>query len=72
MRGHDDSPVDPSAEIATVRDVSFASPRIFLRVRLDLRAPIHPANYTAASVNIFEAAGPSVGIGLGLVTEVPL
>jgi hypothetical protein len=48
-----------------------APPRVFVRVAADLRAPIHPANRVVAGVNIFEAAGPSFGLGLGLLAEFP-
>jgi len=46
--------------------------RVFLRAAVDLRAPLHPADYVRAGTTIFEAAGPSVGLGLGLLTELPL
>jgi hypothetical protein len=49
-----------------------APPRLFLRVGLDVRAPIHPASYSTAHGSIFEAAGPSGGVGLGVLTELPL
>jgi hypothetical protein len=45
--------------------------RFFVRAAVDLRAPIHPASYSAASVNIFESAGLGVGLGLGLLVEFP-
>jgi hypothetical protein len=48
-----------------------APPRLFLRAALDLRAPIHPASYAAAGVSVFQAAGPGVGLGLGIVAELP-
>jgi hypothetical protein len=50
----------------------IAPPQVFLRVGLDLRAPIHPASYVAGDATVFQAAGPSVGLGLGLLTELPL
>jgi hypothetical protein len=53
-------------------ELPIAPPWAFLRVGLDLRAPIHPASYRPQGTTIFEVAGPSVGLGLGLVTELPL
>jgi hypothetical protein len=47
----------------------IAPPRIFFRTAVDLRAPIHPASYVRDAVSIFEAAGPSVGLGFGLLAE---
>jgi len=49
-----------------------APPRLFIRTGLDLRAPIHPASYTVHGVSPFSVAGPGVGVGLGLLTELPL
>jgi hypothetical protein len=46
--------------------------RLFLRVGIDMRAPIRPPSYTFKSTSIFQAAGPSVGLGLGLAWELPL
>jgi hypothetical protein len=46
-----------------------APPRLFLRSALDLLAPIHPAKLSLGGAPIFEAAGPSVGLGLGVVVE---
>jgi hypothetical protein len=46
-----------------------APPRLFLRTAFDLRAPIRPASFTYAGVNIFHVAGPSIGLGLGLLVE---
>jgi hypothetical protein len=48
-----------------------APPRIFLRVGVDVRAPIHPGNYNADAVTIFKSAGLGFGFGLGLVAELP-
>jgi len=58
--------------VRTSLEFPVAPPRVFLRVGLDVRAPIHPASYKPEGVNIFEVAGPSVGLGFGLVTELPL
>jgi hypothetical protein len=49
-----------------------APPRLFLNTTMDLRAPIDPASYSTAHGNIFEAAGLSFGLGLGLNLELPL
>jgi hypothetical protein len=43
--------------------------RLFLRTAVDLRAPISPSSYTAARTTVFQASGPGVGLGLGLVAE---
>jgi hypothetical protein len=50
-------------------ELPVAPPRFFLRVTLDLRAPIHPASYTHRGDSAFEAAGPSGGLGLGGLFE---
>ena len=48
-----------------------APPLVFLSTSMDLRAPIHPVSYSTPHGNIFEAAGPSAGFGLGLTLELP-
>jgi hypothetical protein len=50
-----------------------APPLTFLRVAVDLRAPAPPARYWARSTNttIFETAGPAIGLGIGLLWELP-
>jgi hypothetical protein len=67
-------PASASCDAAGVRagfEFPIAPPRIFLRVGFDLRAPINPASYSTPRGNIFEAAGPSVGAGFGLLAELP-
>jgi hypothetical protein len=46
-------------------------PRFFLRTAVDLRAPIHPASYSWMNANLFQAAGLGVGLGLGVLLELP-
>ncbi len=46
-------------------------PRFFLRGIVDLRAPIQPASFTHGDAIIFRAAGPGIGIGIGLLAELP-
>jgi hypothetical protein len=46
-------------------------PRLFVRAAVDLRAPIRPVSYTTHGASVFESAGPSLGLGLGLVAEFP-
>ncbi|MFT3775157.1 MAG: hypothetical protein QM820_58160 [Minicystis sp.] len=48
-----------------------APPRFFLRVGLDVRAPIHQVSYTIGTATGFQAAGPGVGLGLGFLAELP-
>jgi len=52
-------------------DFPVAPPWLFLRAAVDLRAPIRPASYAPAGHDIFRMAGPSVGLGLGLLAELP-
>jgi hypothetical protein len=47
------------------------SSRLFLRAAVDLRAPIQPPSYAYAGMTFFQAAGPGVGLGLGLLAEFP-
>ena len=47
------------------------STRVFLRVAMDLRAPISPARFVSKRANVFAAAGPGAGLGLGVVVELP-
>jgi hypothetical protein len=52
-------------------------PRLFLRTLFDLRAPIRPVSYTLGMNNmttfqtIFQSAAPGLGLGLGLLLELP-
>jgi hypothetical protein len=46
-------------------------PLLFLTAAVDLRAPILPASYTYRGAIAFASAGPSGGIGLGLLFELP-
>jgi hypothetical protein len=46
-----------------------APPRIFVRTTIDLRAPIDPANFRYARIDIFAPTGFGVGLGLGVVAE---
>ncbi len=46
-------------------------PRLFLRTTLDVRAPIAATNLTLEHLPAFEVAGPSVGLGLGVLVELP-
>jgi hypothetical protein len=48
-----------------------APPRLFLRAAMDLRAPIYPASYVFHGASLFQSAGPGVGLGLGLLAELP-
>jgi hypothetical protein len=50
----------------------IAPPRFFLRTSLDLLAPIDPASYAQMGRSLFQVAGPSFGLGLGILTELPL
>jgi hypothetical protein len=43
----------------------------FLRVGVDIRAPIDPLRRVVSNVTIFQAAGPSVWFGVGFVAEIP-
>lgn len=53
-------------------EIPLAPPRLFVRVMVDLRAPIHPPSYVFMDNVVFEAAGLSFGGGLGFVAELPL
>jgi hypothetical protein len=46
-----------------------APPRFFLRVAVDMRAPIPPASYARQGAVVFETAGPGIGIGIGGLFE---
>ena len=46
-----------------------APPRLFLSTSVDVRAPIHPASYLFKGNSVFDAAGPSVGLGVGALFE---
>jgi len=52
-------------------ELPIAPPRIFLRTAVNLLAPIRPASYAPASLNAFRVASPSVGLGFGVVVELP-
>jgi hypothetical protein len=58
-----------AAGVRTGLQVPVAPPRLFVTAALDLRAPIHPARYAFGGVTLFEAAGPSFGLGFGLLAE---
>jgi hypothetical protein len=58
-----------AAGVRAGMEFPVAPPRLYVRTMLDLRAPIDPTTYTAASVNIFAPAGLGVGLGLGLLVE---
>jgi hypothetical protein len=48
-----------------------APPWLFLTTALDVRAPIPPASFTYEGHSIFQVAGPSIGLGIGLLVELP-
>ena len=65
-------PASTSYGAAGVRlglEFPVAPPRIFLRTAVDLLAPIRPARLSVKNLTSFEAAGPSVGLGLGVLVE---
>jgi hypothetical protein len=60
-----------AAGIRAGLDFPIAPPGLFLRAALDLRAPIRPTTYAPAGHVIYQAASPGVGLGLGLLAELP-
>jgi hypothetical protein len=50
-------------------ELPVVPPRLFLRVGVDLRAPIPPVRKAAGGVDVFASAGPGVGLGLGALFE---
>lgn len=48
-----------------------APPRLFLRTSMDLRASLHPVSYQQMGRTVFQVAAPGVGLGLGLLLELP-
>jgi hypothetical protein len=58
-----------AAGVEAVLEAPVAPPRLFVSTALDLRAPIHPTNFTRHGVPVFEAAGLSGGLRLGVLFE---
>jgi hypothetical protein len=50
-------------------DFPVLPPRLFLHTAVDVLAPINPASYVSSKSTVFQAAGPAVGLGLGLLFE---
>jgi hypothetical protein len=59
-----------AAGVRTNLEFPIAPPHLFVRVGVDLRAPIHTATYAPMGRVAFQAAGPGVGLGLSLLLEV--
>jgi hypothetical protein len=60
-----------AAGVRTGLEAPVVPSRLFLRTTVDLLAPIHPKSYVTAHDTLFQVAGPGVGLGLGLVLELP-
>jgi hypothetical protein len=52
-------------------DFPVAPPRLFLRSAVHLLAPIQARSFTTPRGSLFDVAGLSAGLGLGLVLELP-
>jgi hypothetical protein len=57
---------------STGLDFPISPPRLFLHTGVDLRAPILPHVHTVGGVNIFDTSGPSVGLSLAVLVELPM
>jgi hypothetical protein len=60
-----------AAGVRAGMEFPIAPPRLFIRTTLDVRAPIDPVTYTAQHGGVFAPVGLSVGLGLGLLVELP-
>jgi hypothetical protein len=62
---------DVGVQVALEFPLPIVPPRLFLHVGANVMVPINPSQFFFMTAPIFQVTGPSVGVGFGLILELP-